>query len=155
MIQLRASGDVALIRELFREYQAGVDAPVCFASFDAELASLPAPYFALLVAEVDGAAAGCVALKPLPDGAAEVKRLYVRPAFRRLGLAERLMRAAASEAAAQGYRKLRLDTLPIMSAAIALYRRLGFVEIERYNDMPVANALFFELTLPRDAGGSA
>lgn len=147
MIAIRASEDMDLVRELFREYQAGVDAPVCFASFDAELAGLPAPYVALLVAQVDGVAAGCVGLKPLGGDAVEVKRLYVRPAFRCLGLGEQLMRATAAEAWRLGYGTLRLDTLPFMTAAIALYRRLGFVEIERYNDNPVAAALFFEFTL--------
>ena len=145
MIEVGRSSDAQLMRELFREYQAGVNAPVCFASFDVELAALPAPYAAILIAHVDGSAAGCVALKPLTDEIGEVKRLYVRPAFRQLGLGERLMRGAADEARRLGYTKVRLDTLPFMARAIGLYQRLGYVPIDRYNDNPEPQAHFFEL----------
>jgi putative acetyltransferase len=146
---IRVAEDLGVVRELFREYQAGVDAPVCFASFDAELAGLPAPYFAILVAEVNGGPAGCVALKSLGGGVAEVKRLYVRGAFRRFGLGEQLMRAAIAAARDAGYETVRLDTLPFMAPAIALYARLGFVRIPRYNDNPDPDALFFELGFPK------
>ena len=145
MTAIRQCDDLDVVRELFREYQAAVNAPLCFASFDAELAALPAPYSALLVAEVDTSLGGCVALKPLTDQIAEVKRLYVRPGFRRLGLGEQLLRAVASTARQQGYTKLRLDTLPSMTAAIDLYQRLAFTPIDRYNDNPEPGALFFEL----------
>jgi ribosomal protein S18 acetylase RimI-like enzyme len=145
-MRIRAAGDVAVVRELFREYQVGVDAPVCFTSFDSELAGLPAPYFAILVAEVDGVPAGCVALKALDGQIAEVKRLYVRAGFRRLGLGEQLMRAAVAAASGAGYGTVRLDTLPFMASAIALYTGLGFVRIPRYNDNPDADALFFEIS---------
>ena len=150
MIRLRPAGDraddLATVRELFDEYQRSVDAPVCFASFDAELASLPAPYFAILLAEKNGRPAGCVALKALDPVSAELKRLYVRPAFRGLGLGEKLIRAAAAQAQTHLFARLRLDTLPSMAAAIALYRRLGFSAIARYNDIPEPDALFFELS---------
>ena len=147
MITIREATDLNDVRELFREYQAAVNAPVCFASFDAELAGLPGPYVTLLVSDVNGSPAGCVALKPLADQTAEVKRLYVRPAFRRLGLGEQLMRAVASAAQQLGYTTLRLDTLPFMTAAIELYHRLGYVPVDRYNDNPEPSALFFELPI--------
>lgn len=115
MIAIREAAGPDVVRELFREYQAAVNVPVCFASFDAELAALPLPYIALPVA---GSLAGCVALKPLTDQIAEVKRLYVRPGFRRLGLGEQLLRAVADAAQQLGYPTLRLDTLPSMTAAI-------------------------------------
>ena len=147
MTTIREAADLDVVRELFREYQAAVTAPLCFASFDAELAALPAPYSALLVAEVEYSLAGCVALKPLTDQIAEVKRLYVRPAFRHLGLGEQLLRAVADAAYRLGYTTIRLDTLPSMTAAIHLYQRLAFVPIERYNDIPEPGALFFELRI--------
>ncbi len=147
MITIREATDLNAVRELFREYQAAVNAPVCFASFDAELAGLPVPYVTLLVSDVNGSPAGCVALKPLADQTAEVKRLYVRPAFRRLGLGEQLLRAVASAAQQLGYTRLRLDTLPFMTAAIKLYHRLGYVPVDRYNDNPEPSALFFELPI--------
>jgi ribosomal protein S18 acetylase RimI-like enzyme len=146
LIAIHPASDLDVVRELFREYQAGVDAPVCFATFDTELAGLPAPYSTILLAEVDGTPAGCVALKPLADGHGEIKRLYVRPAFRRLGLGEQLVQAVIDTAKLQGHRSVRLDTLPFMSAAIELYRRLGFTPIARYNDTPDPGTLFFELS---------
>ena len=145
MIEVRQAVDLELVRVLFREYQVGVNAPECFASFDTELASLPAPYFAILIAWVDDAEAGCVAVKALGEGVAEMKRLYVRPGYRGLGLGERLVRAVVD--ASRGFERLRLDTLPSMGSAIGLYRRLGFVEIGRYNDNPDAGALFFEILI--------
>ena len=147
MTAIRQCDDLDVVRELFREYQAAVNAPLCFASFNAELAALPVPYVALLVAEVDTSLGGCVALKPLTDQIAEVKRLYVRPAFRHLGLGEQLIRAVAGAAYRLGYTTIRLDTLPSMTAAIQLYQRLAFVPIDRYNDNPEPGALFFELRI--------
>lgn len=144
---IREAANMDLVRELFRKYMTAVDAPVCFTSFDTELAGLPAPYVAILLAEVDDVPAGCVAIKTLAPDIAEMKRLYTRPAFRGLGLGEQLIRAAIAAAHESGYARLRLDTLPFMSSAIALYRRLGFIEIPRYNDIPVPGALFFELSL--------
>ena len=136
-----------LARELFREYQAAVDAPVCFTAFDAELATLPEPYLEIWVAWVDGVSAGCVALKSLSDDVAEVKRLYVRPGFRRLSLGHQLMAATLDAARERGFARLRLDTLPSMPAAIAMYQQMGFVPIERYSDNPYPGTLFFELPL--------
>jgi len=112
-----------------------------------ELAALPGGYEALLVARVDGETAGCVALKRLPDGACELKRLYVRPAARGSGTGRALAEAAVERARELGYATMRLDTLPMMNAARKLYLSLGFRPIERYNDNPIPGVLFFELAL--------
>ncbi len=146
MTQVRPASDWEVVRTLFREYQAAIDAPICFSSFEQELATLGDFYLIVLQAEVAGEPVGCVALRALGD-AAEMKRLYVRPPFRGQGIAENLVRAAADAARERGYERLLLDTLPGMSAAIALYERLGFRRIPRYNQMPVPDALFFELEL--------
>ncbi len=100
------------------------------------------------MARRDGELAGCIALKRLDgDGACELKRLYVRPAARGGGLGRALAEAAVAEARRRGFRVLRLDTLPEMDAARALYLSLGFRPIERYNDNPIPGVLFFELEL--------
>ena len=109
--------------------------------------ALPGGYEALLVARVDGEPAGCVALKPLADGACELKRLYVRPAARGSGAGRALAEAAVARARTLGYTVLRLDTLPAMAAARALYASLGFVPTRRYNDNPIPGVLFYELGL--------
>ncbi len=90
---------------------------------------------------------GCVALKRLPDGAGELKRLYVRPVARGRGLGRTLAEAAVAEARLLGYATLRLDTLPAMEQARAIYTSLGFVPTERYNDNPIEGVVFFELAL--------
>jgi ribosomal protein S18 acetylase RimI-like enzyme len=88
-----------------------------------------------------------VAVRPLEEGACELKRLYVRPDARGSGAGRALVQAIVEEARRLGYRTMRLDTLPTMDAARALYRSLGFVEVERYNDNPIPGVLFFELEL--------
>jgi ribosomal protein S18 acetylase RimI-like enzyme len=108
---------------------------------------LPGNYDALLVASREGEAVGCVALKPLADGACEMKRLYVRPTGRGSGTGRALVKASMAKARELGYVVMRLDTLPTMNAARALYESLGFRRIERYNDNPIEGVLFFELTL--------
>lgn len=143
--------DAPIVRALFEEYAAGLGVDLCFQGFAAELDGLPGAYArprgGVWLAEVDGSVAGCVALRPVDGQTAEVKRLSVRPAFRgaRVGraLAEHVLRAAR----AKRYRRACLDTLPSMIEAIALYRSLGFVEIEPYYSNPVAGALFMELAL--------
>lgn len=142
--------DVELVRELFREYAEWVGSEICFRSFERELAELPGRYASpegrLLIALAQGVAAGCAGLRRLDAEAAEMKRLYVRPAFRGSGLGRVLADRVAAEARGSGYRFLRLDSLPRMQRAIALYRALGFEEIPRYGDNP-AEAICFELRL--------
>lgn len=140
-------GQIEQVRTLFREYEAWVAEPCCFAGFERELAELPKEYRVLLLAEVGGEPAGCVGLRTLPDGAAEMKRLYVRPAYQGRGLGRRLAKEIIAAARAAGCGALYLDTLPKMTPAIALYRALGFVPCSPYAAAPTPGALFFELPL--------
>jgi ribosomal protein S18 acetylase RimI-like enzyme len=100
-----------------------------------------------LLAREGRAHAGCVALRPLDDEICEMKRLYLRDAFRGRGLGRRLAEAVIAEARRIGYRKMRLDTLPSMRRAIPLYRSLGFAEIPPYTRNPVEGVLFLEREL--------
>ena len=137
-------------RELFREYAIAIGVDLEYQGFSAELASLPAPYAppsgALLIARRESQVAGCVAMRPLGAGVGEMKRLYVRPAFRGSGLGQVLVEAAIHAARRAGHRELRLDTLATMESAQALYRRLGFVEIQPYNDKYLPGTRFYSLT---------
>jgi ribosomal protein S18 acetylase RimI-like enzyme len=143
--------DIETVRALFDEYARELAVDLSFQGFAAEREGLPGEYVPprgrLLLAERGGAAAGCVALRPLDARTAEMKRLYLRPAARGAGLGRRLARAVIAEARTAGYERLRLDTLPSMGAAIAMYRALGFREIPAYRHNPVPGALFLELTL--------
>jgi ribosomal protein S18 acetylase RimI-like enzyme len=147
LISDAGADDADTLRGLFREYFAWLGPEGWFTDIEAELAALPGGYEALLVARLDGEAAGCVALKQLPDTACEMKRLYVRPSARSSGLGRALVEASIVRARELGYRKLRLDTLPRMDAARALYLSLGFRSTKRYNDNPIEGVLFFELEL--------
>ena len=139
------------IRQLFREYADGTGACECFEGFGKEIEGLPGPYGPptgqLLLAEMDGRAAGCVALRRLDDGISEMKRLYVRPSFRGRHLGRKLAEAIITEARRAGYRVMWLDTLSSMVAAQALYQSLGFCVIPRYNDTPGPGVMHLELKL--------
>ena len=160
-IQLLPADTPALLahaRELFREYADGLQVDLCFQNFEHELAALPGPYAepggALLVALVDGQPAGCGALRPLPDAdypnACEMKRLFVRRAFRRFGLGRLVTQQLLDLATRAGYSTLLLDTLDEMEAARGLYASLGFEEIPPYyfNPLPGAQYLKVELDEP-------
>jgi ribosomal protein S18 acetylase RimI-like enzyme len=142
---------VATVRELFREYAQAIGTDLEFQGFSGELAALPKPYVppkgALLLAQAGGAVAGCVGLRPLEGGLGEMKRLYVRPAYRKFGLGRRLVQAVVDAARAAGHRELRLDTLASMGPAQALYRQLGFVEIAPYNPLHMPGTRFYSLDL--------
>ena len=144
--------EVKATRELFVEYGQSLGFSLCFQSFDQEYASLPGKYAPprgrLLLAEVDGQPAGCVALRPLETGVCEMKRLYVRPEFRGLKLGRRLAETIINEAKLIGYQLMRLDTVADkMPEAVALYRTLGFREIAPYTVNPEASVIFLELEL--------
>lgn len=147
--------ELAATRAIFQEYaeQLGVD--LCFQSFDTELATLPGEYAAprgtLLLAWVDGALAGCCALRPLDNvdyaNASEMKRLYVRKAFRGFGLGRQLVEAALDAARASGYDCVLLDTLVEMEAARALYEDLGFTEVPPYYHSPIPGAHYLKVDI--------
>ena len=159
--RIALTGDVELVRALFREYADGTGVDLSFQGFEEELAALPAGYDVLLVAWLGDEAAGCVGVRPFADGACEMKRLYVRPSARGTGTGRALAAASIEHAQALGYARMRLDTLPSMQAAQRLYRSLGFVEIEPYRHNPVAGTAFMELdlsrsgTAPGSRGGSS
>lgn len=143
------------VRDIFREYAASLSVDLCFQNFDAELAQLPGDYAAprglLLLAVVDGAVAGCCALRPLDTAdypnAAEMKRLYVRKAFRGFGLGRELTEAILDGARRAGYASVLLDTLDDMESARALYADLGFEEIPPYYHSPIAGAHYLKVDI--------
>lgn len=143
--------DFADVDVLFREYAQLVAEALCFQNFDHELAALPGKYAppggVLLLARDAAAPAGCVALRRLDAGSGEIKRMYVREAYRGSGLGRRLAVAVIEEARKRSYTRLLLDTLPKLAPAIALYRDLGFRETAPYLASPTPGALCFELKL--------
>jgi putative acetyltransferase len=150
--QAESGAQIAQVRELFLEYAKSLGFSLCFQSFDQELAGLPGDYAPpagrLLLAEYEGQLAGCVALHRLAPEICEIKRLYLRPAFRGKGLGRRLAEIIISEARGIGYQRLRLDTVePVMKDAVALYRMLGFREVAPYRANPIEGALYMELVL--------
>ena len=150
--EARDAGDIETARRLFRAYADALPFSLDFQNFAGELAGLPAPYTppaeCLLLAREAGAAIGVVALKPLASRIAEIKRLYVVPEARGAGVGRNLAERAEAEAQARGYERVRLDThRASMGAAIALYRRLGFVEIPPYGPDLGGEIAFFEKRL--------
>ena len=149
---------LVVIRELFIEYAASLRAEACLQNFQDELNGLPGQYAPpdgrLLLALHENEAAGCVALRKHERGIAEMKRLYVRPAFRGKGYGRELAKAVIVAARAAGYCRVRLDTLPSMRSALALYSSLGFRHIDPYGVDPIPGAQFRELDLS-DPHGSA
>jgi len=151
LIPARTPAQVAVARQLLLEYADAIAVDLEYQDFSAELAALPSPYEpphgTLLVAYVDGTAAGCVALRRLDENTGEMKRLYVRSAFRGAGLARRLVAGVILAARRADYAELRLDTLPSMESAQALYRQLGFAEIAAYNDTHLPGTRFYAFRL--------
>jgi ribosomal protein S18 acetylase RimI-like enzyme len=148
--------EIEQARNLFLEYAASLGFSLCFQGFDQELAELPGKYAPpegrLMLARSDAVKnpnpAGCVGIHKLGTEICEMKRLYVRPAFRALGMGSRLAEAAVSAAREIGYRRMRLDTVPSkMASAVKMYRGMGFREIAPYTANPVPGAIFMELEL--------
>lgn len=146
---------IAAIRELFLEYAKSLGFSLCFQNFDQELANLPGDYASpagrLWLVTYNGEFAGCVALHKIASDICEMKRLYIRPQFRGKGLGRDLAEKVISAAREIGYKKLRLDTVePVMTAAVAMYRKLGFREIPPYRPNPMPGALYMELDLGKE-----
>ena len=144
--------DLPTVRLLFKEYAQSLGFALDFQGFERELATLPGEYeepmgVILLAHSPAGEPWGVVALRPLEDaGACEMKRMFVRPEARGHGLGRALGEAIVAEAKARGYGAMRLDTIDTMTAAIELYRSLGFREIPAYRFNPMPGALYFEAT---------
>lgn len=151
--------DLPAIRALIADYVASLGLDLSFQDVDKELAALPGAYAppggALLLAQSGGVPVGMGAMRPLPDGTVEMKRMYLRPAARGLGAGRAIATGLIAAARAAGYRVMRLDTQRDFDAAVALYRSLGFAETPRYNDNPLPGAMFMALDLTLDAGAPA
>ncbi len=149
--QAGTAEDVAVARELFREYADWLRVDLCFQDFGRELANLPGDYAPprgrLLLAFRHERAVGCVALRPIASATGELKRLYVRPEARGKRVGRRLVEQAIAAAQEIGFKRLVLDTLPQMSEAQVLYRSFGFVEIPAYYENPLPGVVYMALTL--------
>jgi putative acetyltransferase len=147
--------DLPAVCAVLREYADSLGFALDFQDFDREIAELPGAYAppggAILLVRVDGTIAGCVALRPLADGVCEMKRLYIRPEHRGLGLGRLLATGIVDEARRRGYRAMRLDTTPSMAAAQSLYTELGFRDIAPYRRNPIPGTRYLELDLGEDA----
>lgn len=144
--------EMPLVRELFLEYAASLNFDLGFQNFEDELATLPGKYArpegCILLAFLDDAPVGCVAMRPFEGSRCEMKRLYLRPCSRGYGLGSELLQRFLKEARDAHYQSVVLDTIqPLMSEAISLYKRVGFREIPPYRPNPIRGALYLELAL--------
>jgi len=137
--------------QLFKDYALELNADLCFQSFDAELADplkkYGAPKGALFLAYYNNDAAGCIALQPLPDGSCEMKRLYVKPSFRKYKIGDALVQQLLETAKTLGYKTMKLDTLERLQAAINLYKKHGFIVTNAYYQNPLPEVVYMEKTL--------
>jgi ribosomal protein S18 acetylase RimI-like enzyme len=146
-MRIETASDLDEVRAVFREYANSLGVDLGFQDFEHELATLGEYYLAIFVAREDGEIAGTIALRDLGDRICEMKRLFVRPAFRGRDLGRMLAQHVIAEARTQGFRAMRLDTLPSMRTAMALYESLGFRDIEAYRFNPIDGSRFMELRL--------
>ena len=155
----RSAADLEAIVQLFDAYASSLGIDLGYQDFATEVATLPGKYAApagelLLARDSNGDPLGCVGLRPIePDGCCEMKRLYVAPEARGLGLGRALIDAVIAQAVRIGYREMRLDTLPTMAEAISLYKKARFSPIEPYYETPIAGTLFFARRLVSQSGG--
>jgi ribosomal protein S18 acetylase RimI-like enzyme len=152
VVYVQTATDLEQVRALFQEYADKLGVDLCFQDFAKELDTLPGKYAApegcLLLARDKGKPVGCVALRPTDKkGICEMKRLYVQPEHRKVGLGRWLATQIIREAQEHGYEKMRLDTLDSMKEAQALYRALGFVDIPAYYNNPQPHTVFMERDL--------
>ena len=151
ILKAESGENLEQVRILFEEYADMLDFGLDFQNFEEELANLPGDYTrpagCLLLAFHKGQLAGCVGLRKLSDGVCEMKRLYVKEQFRGLGLGRALAEAVIKEAQKIGYNYMRLDTVPSMEVARALYSSLGFKQTRPYRYNPIEGAVFMELRL--------
>jgi GNAT superfamily N-acetyltransferase len=149
--EAEGAADMKAVRELFIEFQGIINVDLCFQGFDEELATLPGRYarpLGRLFLAMDGdEAVGVTGLRPMGDGVAEMKRLYLRPPWRGSGLGRRLAEAVVDAARHAGHKKICLDTLDFMDEARNMYRSMGFVEIPAYYDNPLDGVLYLECDL--------
>jgi ribosomal protein S18 acetylase RimI-like enzyme len=148
----QSDAELQAIKALFEEYARSLNFSLCFQGFDQEMATFPAKYAppsgALLLATVDEQPAGAVALWQLAPGICEMKRLYVKPEYRKLALGRQLAEAIVAEGRALGYGAMRLDTIKSsMATARAMYERMGFREVAPYYDNPMPDVSYMELAL--------
>lgn len=151
LVHVRSGDVVSLVRALFEEYASSLGIDLCFQNFDEELRNLPGDYAlpggVIVLARVEGAPAGCVALRKLEGDVCEMKRLYVKPEYRGRGIGRALAEAVIGDARTLGYASMKLDTLASMTEANGLYRSLGFKECRPYRYNPCACPVFMELVL--------
>lgn len=149
---IATADDLGAVADLFAGYAASLPVDLGYQDFAAELAGLPGKYAApegalLLARDAGGRAIGCAGLRPLGNGICEMKRLFLLPEARGLGLGRALAQAIVATARERGYRTIRLDTLPSMASAIALYEELGFHRIEPYYAPTPPGTVFMEFRL--------
>jgi putative acetyltransferase len=151
IVKSESARDVAAVQELWSEYWRSLGLSLDFQDFAEELRALPGRYAPpagrLLLVRIDGQPAGTAAFRPLGQDACEAKRLYVRPAYRRRGIAGSLLAKLTAEARRSGYRSLYGDTLATMASALDLYRSIGFVEVGPYSDNPTPGAIYLRMSL--------
>jgi putative acetyltransferase len=157
IVRAERQEQISAIRTLFREYEQFLNVDLCFQDFEKEWAQLPGRYAPpegeLLLSVVDGEWAGCAALRKIGEGVCEMKRLFVRPQYRGLGLGKALAEAIIHEAVTRGYRLMRLDTLDFLEKAIHLYESLGFKRTRPYYSNPLPGVVYWELELGRRKNG--
>jgi ribosomal protein S18 acetylase RimI-like enzyme len=154
IVQPQSPAEWASARALVEAYAASLPIDLAFQGFAQELENFSTeysePHGAFLLAEEQGRHLGCVGVRPFAEGAAEMKRLYVAPAARGLGVGKQLALASVETAKRLGYARMLLDTLPTLTTALALYRSMGFQTIDAYRFNPAPDAVFMELVFNRD-----